>query len=179
MPKRLEGGNELIITHQDLSGTGEDHRALRRLLPIVLQRQGQKIKNWVKNQIPLPAPNQTQKHPKKSPNNLRGRRKVPRTIQEREKAKKIGTDLVKRVHDHQIGAFSHGKCLQYGQDAYGIHSQRAGEDEQDLSTQIIEEIQFFKSSIDAELGKFDAKLDKITSDISELKKRNHKKYAEW
>ncbi|MBW0506027.1 hypothetical protein O181_045742 [Austropuccinia psidii MF-1] len=43
---------------------------------------------------------------------------------------------------------------------------------------IIYEIQFVKSSIDVELGKFDAKLNKITSDISELK-RNDKKYTEW
>ncbi|MBW0538188.1 hypothetical protein O181_077903 [Austropuccinia psidii MF-1] len=44
--------------------------------------------------------------------------------------------------------------------------------------QVIDEINFFKSSIDSELGKFDAKLNKITSDISELK-RNDKTYTEW
>ncbi|MBW0556807.1 hypothetical protein O181_096522 [Austropuccinia psidii MF-1] len=50
MPKPLAGGHELLLTHQELFGSGEDHRALRRLEPIVLQRQGQKIKNWLKNQ---------------------------------------------------------------------------------------------------------------------------------
>ncbi|MBW0561390.1 hypothetical protein O181_101105 [Austropuccinia psidii MF-1] len=44
--------------------------------------------------------------------------------------------------------------------------------------QITQEIQFFKSSIDVELGKFDEKLNKITSDISELK-RNDKTSTEW
>ncbi|MBW0533272.1 hypothetical protein O181_072987 [Austropuccinia psidii MF-1] len=47
MPKPLEGGNELLLTHQELSGSGEDHRALRRLEPIVLQRQSQKYKELV------------------------------------------------------------------------------------------------------------------------------------
>ncbi|MBW0506127.1 hypothetical protein O181_045842 [Austropuccinia psidii MF-1] len=56
--------------------------------------------------------------------------------------------------------------------------QRAGKDEPDLSTQIIKEIKFVKTSIDVELGKFGAKLNKITSDISELK-RNDKTSTEW
>ncbi|MBW0584032.1 hypothetical protein O181_123747 [Austropuccinia psidii MF-1] len=102
MPKHLAGGHELLLTNQELSGSGEDHRTLR----------------------------------------------------------------------------SHGQCLQYGQDSYGIHSQKAGKDEQDFSTQIIDEIQFVKSSIDVEIGKFDGKLNKITLDISELK-RNDKRYTDW
>ncbi|MBW0592893.1 hypothetical protein O181_132608 [Austropuccinia psidii MF-1] len=44
MPKPLAGGHELLHTHQELSGSGEDHRALRRLEPIVLLRQLQKDK---------------------------------------------------------------------------------------------------------------------------------------
>ncbi|MBW0498308.1 hypothetical protein O181_038023 [Austropuccinia psidii MF-1] len=44
--------------------------------------------------------------------------------------------------------------------------------------QTIDEIKFVKSSIDVELGKFDAKLNKITSDIIELK-GDDKKYTEW
>ncbi|MBW0567673.1 hypothetical protein O181_107388 [Austropuccinia psidii MF-1] len=47
MPKPLAGGHELLLTHQELSGSGEDHRTLRRLEPIVLQRQGQKDKELV------------------------------------------------------------------------------------------------------------------------------------
>ncbi|MBW0588511.1 hypothetical protein O181_128226 [Austropuccinia psidii MF-1] len=47
MPKPLVGGHELLLTHQELSGLGEDHRTLRRLEPIVLQRQGQKDQELV------------------------------------------------------------------------------------------------------------------------------------
>ncbi|MBW0568346.1 hypothetical protein O181_108061 [Austropuccinia psidii MF-1] len=47
MPKPLAGGHELLITHQELSGSGEDHRTLMRFQPIVLQRQGQKDKELV------------------------------------------------------------------------------------------------------------------------------------
>ncbi|MBW0582733.1 hypothetical protein O181_122448 [Austropuccinia psidii MF-1] len=50
MPKPLAGGHELLLTHQELYGSGEYHGALRRLEPIVSQRQGKKIKNWLKNQ---------------------------------------------------------------------------------------------------------------------------------
>ncbi|MBW0583989.1 hypothetical protein O181_123704 [Austropuccinia psidii MF-1] len=44
MLKPLEGGHELLLTHQELSGSGEDHRAPMRLEPIAFQRQGQKDK---------------------------------------------------------------------------------------------------------------------------------------
>ncbi|MBW0548019.1 hypothetical protein O181_087734 [Austropuccinia psidii MF-1] len=47
MPKPLAGGHELLLTHQELSGSGEDHRTLRRLEPIVLQRKSQKDKELV------------------------------------------------------------------------------------------------------------------------------------
>ncbi|MBW0582509.1 hypothetical protein O181_122224 [Austropuccinia psidii MF-1] len=43
---------------------------------------------------------------------------------------------------------------------------------------IIDEIHFLKSSIDVELGKFDAKLNKIILEMSELKRKD-KKYTEW
>ncbi|MBW0494773.1 hypothetical protein O181_034488 [Austropuccinia psidii MF-1] len=96
----------------------------------------------------------------------------------RQKQSKLAQTLPTRVQDPQIGAFSHGQCLQYGQNSHRIHSQRAGKDEQDLSLQIIQEIQFVKTSIDVGLGKFDAKLNKITLDISESK-RNEKTSTEW
>ncbi|MBW0494414.1 hypothetical protein O181_034129 [Austropuccinia psidii MF-1] len=57
MPKPLEGGHELLLTHQERSGSGEDHRTLRRLEPIVLQRQSQKDKELVeepKSSIHIP-----------------------------------------------------------------------------------------------------------------------------
>ncbi|MBW0507268.1 hypothetical protein O181_046983 [Austropuccinia psidii MF-1] len=111
-------------------------------------------------------------------------RQAQSTSQEAERSREpsrksqLAETLPKRVQDPQIGAFSHGQCLQYGQDTYVIHSQRAGKDEQDFSMQIIDEIQLFKSSIVVELGKFDAKLNEIISDMSELK-RNDKNNTEW
>ncbi|MBW0482022.1 hypothetical protein O181_021737 [Austropuccinia psidii MF-1] len=42
MPKPLDGGHELLLTHQELSKSGGDHRTLSRLEPIVLQRQEQR-----------------------------------------------------------------------------------------------------------------------------------------
>ncbi|MBW0590057.1 hypothetical protein O181_129772 [Austropuccinia psidii MF-1] len=38
MPKPLAGSHELLLTHQELSWSGEDHRALRRVETPVLQR---------------------------------------------------------------------------------------------------------------------------------------------
>ncbi|MBW0498441.1 hypothetical protein O181_038156 [Austropuccinia psidii MF-1] len=47
MPKPLAGGYELLLTHEELFGSGEYHRTLRRMEPIVLQIQGQKYKELV------------------------------------------------------------------------------------------------------------------------------------
>ncbi|MBW0500227.1 hypothetical protein O181_039942 [Austropuccinia psidii MF-1] len=47
MPKPLAGGHELLLTHQEISGSGEYHRTLRRMDPIVLQIQVQKHKKLV------------------------------------------------------------------------------------------------------------------------------------
>ncbi|MBW0493328.1 hypothetical protein O181_033043 [Austropuccinia psidii MF-1] len=47
IPKPLAGGHELLLTHQELSGLGEDHRTLRRVEPTVSQRKGQKDKESV------------------------------------------------------------------------------------------------------------------------------------
>ncbi|MBW0593568.1 hypothetical protein O181_133283 [Austropuccinia psidii MF-1] len=116
MPKPLAGGHKLLLTHQVLSGSGEDYRTLRRLEPIVLQRQGQQYKELVEAPKSFihrleegtendsgfgdRAPSgvyQLQKCPKTSPKDLRRNREVPRAIKEREKAKTIGTDL---THKH-------------------------------------------------------------------------------
>ncbi|MBW0568411.1 hypothetical protein O181_108126 [Austropuccinia psidii MF-1] len=47
MPKHLTGGHELLLTHQEISVSGEDHRTLRRREPTFLQRQGKKDKELV------------------------------------------------------------------------------------------------------------------------------------
>ncbi|MBW0587006.1 hypothetical protein O181_126721 [Austropuccinia psidii MF-1] len=94
------------------------------------------------------------------------------------KQSQLAQTLPTRVKTPQIGAFSRGQCIQHGQNSDGIHSQGEGKDEENFSTQRIQEIHFVKSSIDVELGKFDAKINKIRSDISELT-RNDKKNTEW
>ncbi|MBW0494604.1 hypothetical protein O181_034319 [Austropuccinia psidii MF-1] len=47
MPKPFAGGHELLLTNQELSGSGEDHRTLERVEPLVLQRQDQKYEELV------------------------------------------------------------------------------------------------------------------------------------
>ncbi|MBW0522622.1 hypothetical protein O181_062337 [Austropuccinia psidii MF-1] len=48
--KPLAGRHELLFTHQELSGSGEDHRALRSMESLVLQGKGKNVQNWLKNQ---------------------------------------------------------------------------------------------------------------------------------
>ncbi|MBW0570607.1 hypothetical protein O181_110322 [Austropuccinia psidii MF-1] len=112
MPKPLAGGHELLLTHQEISGSGEDHITLRRMKPIVLKIQGQKDKEMVeksKSFIHRPEegvgndPNfgerrpsgiyQLGKSPRTNSTDLRRSIKVPGTIREKTKAKQIGTDL--------------------------------------------------------------------------------------
>ncbi|MBW0512933.1 hypothetical protein O181_052648 [Austropuccinia psidii MF-1] len=112
MPKTLPGGYELLITHQELYGFGEEHRTLRRMKSIIFQRQGQKDKELVeetKSFIHKPEEragndpsfgerrpssiNQLHRCPRTSPKDLRRSREVSRTIKAREKAQPIGTDL--------------------------------------------------------------------------------------
>ncbi|MBW0501494.1 hypothetical protein O181_041209 [Austropuccinia psidii MF-1] len=47
MLKPLAGGHEPLLTHQGHSGSGDNHRTLRRVEPPVLHRQGQKDKELV------------------------------------------------------------------------------------------------------------------------------------
>ncbi|MBW0500192.1 hypothetical protein O181_039907 [Austropuccinia psidii MF-1] len=102
MPKPLAGEYELLLIHQELSGSGEDHRTLRRMYSIVLQRQGQKDKVLVEkskcciNRLEeragmnpsfgerrLSGVNQLQKCPKTTPKDLRRSREVTGTIKGR------------------------------------------------------------------------------------------------
>ncbi|MBW0534517.1 hypothetical protein O181_074232 [Austropuccinia psidii MF-1] len=112
MAKPLAGGHELLLTHQEFCGSGEYHRTLRMLEPIVFQRKIQKDEELVEEPdsfIHRPEERagndssfgdrrpsgiyQLQKCPKTIPKDLRRRRKVSRAIKARAKAKPIGTDL--------------------------------------------------------------------------------------
>ncbi|MBW0533299.1 hypothetical protein O181_073014 [Austropuccinia psidii MF-1] len=48
--KTLEGGHELLFTHQEVSGSREEHRTLRRMVSLVLQGKGKKDKKLVEEQ---------------------------------------------------------------------------------------------------------------------------------
>ncbi|MBW0512611.1 hypothetical protein O181_052326 [Austropuccinia psidii MF-1] len=177
MPKPLAGGHELLLTHQELSGSGEYHRTLRSVIPIVFQRKGQKDKELVeKSKSFIHRPEEGTGNDPRFGSRPSGvyqlqtscrsmQREAQRTPEEEERSQ-------------EPSGQGQRQFLKYVQDSYGIHSQRAGKDEQDLSMQRIQEIQSVKSSIDVELGKFDAKLNKITSYLSELK-INEKNYTEW
>ncbi|MBW0511579.1 hypothetical protein O181_051294 [Austropuccinia psidii MF-1] len=134
--------------------------------PLSCKNNVKKIKNWLKNQSLLSV--DKNKKLEMTPALEEGQvastsyrniqREAQRTSEEEERSQepsgkrqrqsKLAQTLPTRVQDSQIRAYSCGQCLQYGQYSYGIHSQRAGKDDQDLSMQIIQEIQFVKSSID-------------------------------
>ncbi|MBW0573610.1 hypothetical protein O181_113325 [Austropuccinia psidii MF-1] len=189
MPKTFPGGHELLVTHQELSGSGQDHRTLRRLEPIVLQRQGQKDKEFVEEpksfiHRPEERVGNDSSFGYRGPSGVYQLQTSSRSVQgqaqdtseeaeryqepsrQGKRQSQLAQTLPTRVQDPQIGAFSHGKCIQHGQNSDVIHIQGAGKDEQNFSTQMIQQIHFVKSSIDVELGKFDANINKMTSDIS-------------
>ncbi|MBW0586890.1 hypothetical protein O181_126605 [Austropuccinia psidii MF-1] len=201
IPKPLAGGHELFLTHQEPSGSGENHRALRRLEPIVFQRQGQKNKELAeepKSFIHRPEERigNDSSFGDRGPSGVYQLQTSSRSVQEQaqrtsEEAERsqepskqgqrqiqLAQTLPTRVQDPQIGTFSNGQCVQHGQEFDGIHSQRTGRDEQNFSKEIIGWIHFFQSNIHVALGKFDAKINELTSDISESK-INDKRYTEW
>ncbi|MBW0549536.1 hypothetical protein O181_089251 [Austropuccinia psidii MF-1] len=107
IPKPLAGGHELLLTHQELSGSGEDNRTLRRVEPIVLQSQGQKDKELVeepKSFIHRPEegignPNQLQKHAKGSRKDLRRRIKSQEPSGQGKRKSKFAQALPTGVQD--------------------------------------------------------------------------------
>ncbi|MBW0518126.1 hypothetical protein O181_057841 [Austropuccinia psidii MF-1] len=86
MPKPLAGGHELLLTHLELSGSGENHRTLRR------PEEGVGNNSSFGDRRPSGV-YQLQKCPKTSPRDLRRSRKVPRAIKARAKPNQIGSDL--------------------------------------------------------------------------------------
>ncbi|MBW0500224.1 hypothetical protein O181_039939 [Austropuccinia psidii MF-1] len=115
LSKQLEGGHELLLTHQEPSESAEDHRNLRRIESLVLEIQGQKYKELVEEpksflnrpkggtrNSPSFGERKTSSVKKlqascinienKVPKDLRRNREVPRTII----PKPIGTDLTNK-----------------------------------------------------------------------------------
>ncbi|MBW0572190.1 hypothetical protein O181_111905, partial [Austropuccinia psidii MF-1] len=161
--------------------------------PLSCKDKVKKIKNWLKNQSLLSidqkkelemTPALETEAPVASTSSRSVQRQAQRTSEEAERSQEpsrqgqrqsqLAQTLPTRVQDPQIGAFSRGQCVQHGQNSHGIHSQGAGKDEQDFSTQI----DHVQRAINVEIGKLDSKLTKITLDINDLKKHD-KKYTEW
>ncbi|MBW0555959.1 hypothetical protein O181_095674 [Austropuccinia psidii MF-1] len=137
MPRSLAEGHEILLTHQELSGSGEDHRTIRKVDPIFLQRQGQKDKELVeepKSFIHRPEEG-VGNDPSFGERRCSGvyqlqtssrnvQYKAQRTSEEEERSKEpsgkwkrqsqLEQTLPTRVQDPQIGTFSTGKCFQYG-----------------------------------------------------------------
>ncbi|MBW0510205.1 hypothetical protein O181_049920 [Austropuccinia psidii MF-1] len=148
MPKPLAGGHELLLTHQELLASGEDHRALRRVDPIVLQRKGQKDKELVEEpkyfiHRPEEGVGNYFSFGERRPSGVYQLQTSSRSVQgqaqrnseqtegyqeptrQGKRESQLAQTLPTRVQDPRIGALSHGKCLQYRQTSHGIHSQRA------------------------------------------------------
>ncbi|MBW0560028.1 hypothetical protein O181_099743 [Austropuccinia psidii MF-1] len=174
IPKPLAWGHELLLTHQELSGSGEDHRTLGR------PEEGTGNDSSFGDRGPSGI-YQLQTSSRSA------ERQAQRTSAETERSQnpsrqgksqsQLAQTLPTRVQHPQIGAFSHGQCLPYGQDSHGIANQGAGKDEHNISMQIIDKIHFVQSNIDVKNGTLDAKLTKITLDINDSKK-NDKQSAE-
>ncbi|MBW0474879.1 hypothetical protein O181_014594 [Austropuccinia psidii MF-1] len=67
----------------------------------------------------------------------------------------LAQTLPTRVRDSQIGSFICGQCVQYAQNTYGVYSQGARNNEQELSTQIIDEVGYIQSIISVKFNKID------------------------
>ncbi|MBW0469993.1 hypothetical protein O181_009708 [Austropuccinia psidii MF-1] len=150
MPKPMEGGHELLLTHQELSGSGENHRTLRTLEPIILQRQGQKDQELVeepKSFIHRPEEGtgndfsfgdrrpsgvyQLQTRSRSVQRQAQRTSEIERSQEASRQGKcqsQLAQTLPTSIQDYQIEAFSHGQCVQYGQDSHGIYSQGAGKE---------------------------------------------------
>ncbi|MBW0574192.1 hypothetical protein O181_113907 [Austropuccinia psidii MF-1] len=50
MPKPFARGHEILLPHQELSGSGENHRAHGGWSPLYCKYKVKKMKNWLKNQ---------------------------------------------------------------------------------------------------------------------------------
>ncbi|MBW0468331.1 hypothetical protein O181_008046 [Austropuccinia psidii MF-1] len=114
--------------------------------PLSFKDKVKKIMNWLNNQSLLSVDHKKElemtpaleEGPVVSTSSRSIQREAQRTSEEKERSQepsgqgqrqgKLAQTLPTRVQDPQIGAFSHGKCLQYGQDSYGIHSQTIGKD---------------------------------------------------
>ncbi|MBW0528667.1 hypothetical protein O181_068382 [Austropuccinia psidii MF-1] len=127
-------GHEILLTHQELSGSGEDHKTLRRVEPTVFQRQVQKDKELVEEQKsfihrPEEGTGNDSRFGERRPSgvyqlqtsSISVQRHSQRTSGEEERSQRasrkgqrqrqLAQTLPTGVQDPQIGAFRSGQCL--------------------------------------------------------------------
>ncbi|MBW0501565.1 hypothetical protein O181_041280 [Austropuccinia psidii MF-1] len=86
MPKSLTGGQEFLLTYHEISWSGEDHRTLRRMDPIVFQRQGQRYKELVEKSksfihIPEEGIGNDSSFGERMPSSIHQLQKISRSVQ--------------------------------------------------------------------------------------------------
>ncbi|MBW0576024.1 hypothetical protein O181_115739 [Austropuccinia psidii MF-1] len=141
IPKPLAGGHELLLPHQELSGSGEHNRTLRRMEPIVLQRKGQEFKELVEKSKSFihrseEGAGNDSRFGERRPSGVyklqtcsrNVQRQAQRTSEEAERYQEesrkgkrkiqLAQTLPTGVQDPPIEAFICGQCLQYGQNSW-------------------------------------------------------------
>ncbi|MBW0583533.1 hypothetical protein O181_123248 [Austropuccinia psidii MF-1] len=107
MPKPLARGHELLLTHKELSGSGEDHRTLRR------PEEGIGNDSRLGDGGPS-AIYQLQTSSRSVQGQAQGTSEEAERSQEpsrqSQKQSQLTQTLPTRVQDSQIGAFSRGQC---------------------------------------------------------------------
>ncbi|MBW0492325.1 hypothetical protein O181_032040 [Austropuccinia psidii MF-1] len=116
--------------------------------------------------------------PKDKPKRPQKKQRGPKCNQGKGKGKKMAQTLPKRVQNSHMREFSHGQCVQNGQDLYGVDNQRKTKDEQDLSIKKMDEIRYIQSIFLVKFNNFDKELNKLTSNINELI-YNDRNITEW
>ncbi|MBW0520893.1 hypothetical protein O181_060608 [Austropuccinia psidii MF-1] len=89
IPKPLAGGHEILLTHQEISGSGEDHRNLRRQEEGV----GNEPSFVERRPIGIYQRQTSSRNVQRQAQRTSEQAKVQRAIRARAKAKAIGTDL--------------------------------------------------------------------------------------
>ncbi|MBW0592174.1 hypothetical protein O181_131889 [Austropuccinia psidii MF-1] len=92
IPQCFAGGYELLLTHQEFSGSGEDHRSLRRVEPIVFQRQAPEASKETPK-----GPQKKKKGPKKHQGKGKGKVNWHRPYQQGYKIPKLEPSAVDSV----------------------------------------------------------------------------------
>ncbi|MBW0461771.1 hypothetical protein O181_001486 [Austropuccinia psidii MF-1] len=148
MTNPLEGGYELLFTHQE-----KTIELLGGWNLFSFKDKVKKRKNWLKSQSLLSidqkrelemTPALDEEGPVASTSSsFRSVQKQAQRTSEEERSQgqrqiQLAQTLPTRVEDPQIRALSHVKHIKYGQNSYGIHSQAAGKDKQDFSIQIMD-----------------------------------------